>query len=270
MKPRITLRLTLLALALALCTARPLLASGMPVFDGGNLANNQVMHLETITQWVNSIAQLKAQIEQLKTQVSIQSDLRAWAGDPAKAAQRLALDILNEPDLTREYGRARDSIARNADSLGILTNDDYGVFRNTDVPGLDGGAIAHDPTLYRRYTVLDDRQQNARAVADATRDRIQELQQEIALTLADLKTASTDAEVQKQNGKLAVLNGQLAQLENTRRREVDEVILQQIANDSRHDEEQVAAAELRANDDHIASQRMTTFVRTLNPYKPRN
>ena len=257
----------IIALTLALCSGKTLHASGWPVFDGGNLANNQVMHLETIMQWVNSIAQLKAQIEQLKTQVSIQSDLRSWAGDPAKAAKSLVLSVLNEGDLTREYGRTRDAIARNANSLGILTDDDSGVFRNTDQPDLDGGAIAHDPTLYRRFTVLNDRQHNTRAVIDGTHDRAQELLQEIAFTLSDLKAASTDAEVQKQNGKLTVLNGQLAQLESTRRREVDEVVLQQIANASRQDAEQIAAAELRARDDHIASQRMTTFVRTLNPWK---
>jgi len=239
----------------------------LPVTDAGNLVNNQIMHLETISQWVNSIAQLKAQIEQLKNQVSIQSDLRAWAGDPAKAAQSLMLDVLNTSDLAREYGKTRDAIARNASSLGILTDDDSGVFRNTDQPDLDGDAVSHDPTLYRRFTVLNDRQQNARAVADATHDRIQELQEEIAFTLTDLKSASTDAEVQKLNGKLIVLNGQLSQIESTRRREIDEVVLQQIANDSRQQEEQVAAAELRAKDDYIASQRMTAFVRTLNPYK---
>jgi len=260
----------IITLALALCAARPLLATGIPVIDVGNLINNQVMHLETIMQWVDSIAQLKAQIEQLKTQVSIQSDMRAWAGDPAKAANSLILSVLNEGDLTREYGKTRDTIARNASSLGILTDDDSGIFRNTDQPDLDGGAVVHDPTLYRRFTVLNDRQQNARNVTGATHDRIQELQEEIALTLADLKAASTDAEVQKQNGKLTVLNGQLAQLESTRRREVDEVVLQQIANDSRQDEEQIAAAELRAKDDHIASQRMTAFVRTLNPCKRGN
>ena len=239
----------------------------IPVTDAANLANNQVQHIQTIMQWVDSIAQLKAQIEQLKTQVSIQSDLRSWAGDPKKAAQSLMLNVLNTGDLTRSYGRTRDAIARNASSLGILTDDDSGVFRNTDQPDLDGGAIAHDPTLYRRFTVLNDRQQNARSVADATHDRAQELQEEIAFTLDDLKAASTDAETQKLTAKLTVLNGQLAQIESTRRREVDEVVLQQIANDSRRDEEQVAAAELRAKDDHIASQRMTSFVRSLNPYK---
>jgi hypothetical protein len=48
-------------------------------------------------------------------------------------------------------------------------------------------------------------------VTDATRDRTTGFSQEIALTLQELKTASTDAEVQKLNGKLAVPNGQLAQ-----------------------------------------------------------
>jgi len=259
--------LALFALAAALSGK---MSGILPVTDAGNLVNNQIMHLETISQWVNSIAQLKAQIEQLKNQVSIQSDLRQWAGDPAKAAQALMLDVLNTSDLAREYGKTRDAIARNANSLGILTDDDSGVFRNTDQPDLDGDAVSHDPTLYRRFTVLNDRQQNARAVADATHDRIQELQEEIAFTLTDLKSASTDAEVQKLNGKLIVLNGQLSQIESTRRREVDEVVLQQIANESRQQEEQTAAAELRAKDDYISSQRVTAFMRTLNPCQPRN
>jgi hypothetical protein len=242
----------------------------IPVTDAANLANSQIEHIQVIAEWIDNIAQLKAQIEQLKNQVSIQSDLRQWAGDPTKAAQSLMLDVLNTSDLAREYGQTRDAIARDANSLGILTDDDSGVFRNTDQPDLDGDAVSHDPTLYRRFTVLNDRQQNARDVADETHDRTQELQEEISLTLTDLKAASTDAEVQKLNGKLTVLNGQLAEIENTRRREVDEVVLQQIANDSRQQEEQTAAAELRAKDDYIASQRMTAFVRTLNPYKSQN
>jgi len=239
--------------------------AGMPVIDAANLANHQVSHIATIAKWVENIAQLKAQIEQLKTQVGIQSDLRAWAGDPAKAAKALALDLLNEGDLTREYGRARDAIARAAGSLGILHDDDSGVFRKTSQPDLDGNAVVHDPTLYRRYTVLNQRQQNTREVIDAMYARRHELSRETALTLASLRAASTDAEVRKLQAKLTVLNSQLAETENTRRREVDEVVLQQIANESRHEMEQVAAAELRARDDYISSRRVTAFMRTVNP-----
>ena len=93
------------------------------------------------------------------------------------------------------------------------------------------------------------------------------MQEEIALTLLDLRSAGTDAQVQKLTAKLTVLNGQLAQLESTRRRQVDEVILQKLANENRREVEQLAAAELQAKDDYLANKRMTTFMRSFNPRK---
>ncbi len=244
-----------------------LVASGIPVVDVANLANSQISHIATIAKWVENIAQLKAQITQLKQSVAIQNDLRAWAGDPAKAARSLALDVLREGDLTREFGHARDTITRTVDSLGALNRDDQNTYRPVDLADLDGGLVRHDAQLYRRYSVLDTRQDNARAVTDETRSRERELQEEIALTLIDLRSATTDAQVQKLNAKLVVLNGQLSQLESTRRRQVDEVILQKLANENRREVEQLAAAELRAKDDHLANKRVTVFMQSFNPRK---
>jgi hypothetical protein len=48
---------------------------------------------------------------------------------------------------------------------------------------------------------------------------------------------------------------------------VDEVILQKIANDNRHEMGKLAAAGLAAKDEQIANQRLTAFIRTLNPHK---
>jgi hypothetical protein len=89
------------------------------------------------------------------------------------------------------------------------------------------------------------------------------LQEEIALTLQELKAATTDAEVQKLSAKLVALNGQLAQVETARRREVDEVALQKIANDARLEQERIAAAELEVRDNHLANQRVSAYMKTL-------
>jgi hypothetical protein len=256
----------LLTLILCLCAGIPL-ATGFPVFDGANLANNQISHLATIAKWVESIAQLKTQINQLKQQITIQDDLRNWAGDPKKAASRLTLDILREADLNREYGKTRDVITHTTQSLAVFDTDDNGTFRDADLPDINGGVVRHDPLLYRRFSILNERQDNTRKVIDATRIRERELLEEIALTLGELRTADTDAQVQKLSAKLAVLNAQLSQVENARRREVDEVILQNIANENRREIEQLVAEETRAKDDHLANQRVTTFMRGFNPYK---
>ncbi|OAM90015.1 hypothetical protein OH491_19140 [Termitidicoccus mucosus] len=250
-----------------ICISSVLLASGIPVFDGGNLANNQIMHIATIAKWVDSIAQLKTQIQQMKEQAGIQNDIRSWAGDPSKAARSLLLDVLRESDLNHEYGEARNAITQAVNSLDVLTRDDRHTYRPVDEADLDGGDVWHDPQLYRRYSLLDARQENARVVSDETRARELELQEEIALTLLDLRSAGTDAQVQKLTAKLTVLNGQLAQLESTRRRQVDEVILQKLANENRREVEQLAAAELQAKDDYLANKHVTTFMQSFNPRK---
>ncbi|MDR1281304.1 MAG: hypothetical protein LBK99_10850 [Opitutaceae bacterium] len=247
--------------------AGKLASSGIPVIDAANLANDKVSHMETIAKWAENISQLHTQIDQLNQQINIQNDVRKWTGNPVEAGGNLLLDVLGEKDLMRTYGKARDEIVRLTGSLDSFHRTADGTFRSLETADINGDHIRHDALMFRRYSVLDTKQQNTVHVTDATRDRTTELSQEIALTLQELKTASTDAEVQKLNGKLAVLNGQLAQVETTRRREVDEVILQKIANDNRREMERIAAAELAAKDEQIANQRLTAFIRTLNPRK---
>ncbi len=117
--------------------------------------------------------------------------------------------------------------------------------------------------LYRRYAVLDAKQDNTQQVVDETREREQQLQADIAATLEDLKNAQTDAEVQKLSAKLNALNGQLAQVDASRRREVDQVVLQKIANDSRSELEHRANAELEARNAYLANQRISAYLKTL-------
>ena len=147
-----TSRILVIPAAVA-CISSALLASGIPVFDGGNLANNQIMHIATIAKWVDSIAQLKTQIQQMKEQASIQGDMRSWAGDPSKAARSIILDVLRETDLNHEYGETRDTIARAVNSLDVLTRDDRHTYRPVDAPDLDGGGVQHDAQLYRRHSM---------------------------------------------------------------------------------------------------------------------
>ena len=256
----------LITLALS-ATFGTLVFAGIPVIDAANLANSQISHIATIAKWVENIAQLKAQITQLKEQVSIQGQLRNWTGNPADAAKILSLGILSESDLLREYGLTRDDIARAVQSLDTLSRTDGNTYRSVYVPDLDGGTVQHDPLTYRRHALLDARTDNTRAVTDQTRERERELLEEIALTLSELRSGATDAQVQKLTAKLIVLNGQLSQVETARRRQMDEVILQKLANDNRRETEQLAAAELAAKDDYIASQRVTAFMRSINPRK---
>lgn len=235
----------------------------IPVTDAANLANNTALHAENIARWVESIAQLKTQIDQLRQQIDLQTDLRAWSGNPVEAGGKVVLDALGAQDLVRDYGRTKAAILSTVDSLDSLSHTANGSYRVIVSVDLDGHEVRRDPLTYRRYAVLDAMQENTEQVAADTQERERELQEEIAVTLENLKAASTEAETHKLAAKLAALNGQLAQAETTRRREVDTVALQKIANDARLEQERLAAAELAAKDDYLAQQRVSAYLATL-------
>jgi hypothetical protein len=94
-----------------------------------------------------------------------------------------------------------------------------------------------------------------------------ELQEELATTLAAVKSASTDAEVRKYSAKIEALNGQLATVATQRRDQADQVVAQKIANDARLEQERIAAAELEANDNYLANQRVSTYMGTLHVHQ---
>jgi hypothetical protein len=241
----------------------------IPVTDLANLASNQLNQVENIAKWVESIAQLRTQIDQLNRQIDLQSDIRQWTGNPVDAGGRLVLNALGGADLTREFGQTRQAVlgaVQSLQSLGHTVGGSYRAIAGTD---LDGNELARDPLTFRRYAILDATQANADEVTVETKARGQELQEEIAATLEDLKSAATDAEVQKRAAKLTALNGQLAQVESSRRREVDAVTLQKIANDARLEEERLAAAELAAKDDFLANRRVSAYLGNLKLRKER-
>jgi len=239
----------------------------IPVTDVANLTNNSVLHAENIAKWVESINNLRTQIDQLNRQINIQDDIRRWSGNPVEAGARLALDALGEHDLVRTYGRTKDAVLGMVDSLGSLKRTANGSYRAIMDTDLNGGTLQRDPLQYRRYAVLDATQDNAEQVASETKARADQLQEEIAVTMDDLKAAPTDAEVQKLSVKLAALNGQLSQVETERRREVDAVLMQKVANDSRLEQERMAAAELAAKNDYLANQRVSAYLKTIHVRK---
>lgn len=239
------------------------LRAQIPVTDVANLVSSQLAHVENIAKWVDSINNLRVQIDQLRQQIDIQKDIRQWSGNPADAGSRLFLGVLGVDDLVRDYGRTRSAIlglVGSLDSLGNTASGSYRAIANLDI---DGKPLIRDPLTYRRYAVLDAVQANTDQVTTDTKARERELQEEVALTLDQIKSAPTEAEVHKLAVKLNALNGQVAQVEAARKREVDAVALQKIANDARHEEERLAAAELASKDDYLANQRITAYMKNL-------
>lgn len=239
----------------------------IPVTDVANLTNNTILHGENIAKWVESISNLRTQIEHLRTQINIQDDVRRWTGNPVEAGAKVVLDGLGQGELVRDYGKAKRAVVGLVGSLDSLKRTAEGNYRAITNVDLGGKPYMRDEPTFRRYAVLDAKQDVSISVTEETRHREVELQAEIAVTLDEMKAAPTDAEVLKQTAKLTVLNGQLVQIEGARRREVDEVVLQKIANDARIEQERLAAAELAARDDYLVQQRVSAYLNTLKVRK---
>ncbi|MDP3073768.1 MAG: hypothetical protein Q8N18_26020 [Opitutaceae bacterium] len=239
----------------------------IPVTDVANLAVNQASQSANLAKWVESINNLRTQIDQLNRQINIQDDIRRWSGNPVEAGAKVVLEGMGERDLVRDYGKTKSAIlglVGSLDSLKRTTNGNYRAISDLD---LDGNELKRDPLTYRRYAVLDATQTNTEQVSGETKAREKELQTEIAITLEELRDAPTESETQKLSAKLTALNGQLAQVETARRREVDAVALQKIANDARLEQERLAAAELGSRDDYLANQRVSAYLKTLRVRK---
>ena len=256
MKTTNTFLLALIALPVGL-------VAQIPVTDVANLTNNTLLHAENLAKWVESINSLRTQIDQLNRQINIQDDIRRWSGNPVEAGAKVALEGLGQGELVRDYGRSKEVILGLVGSLDSLKRTADGSFRVISDLDLSGNEMRRDPMIYRRYAVLDATQENTAQVTEETKNREQELQVEVAVTLEELKVATTEAGTQKLSAKLTALNGQLAQIDAVRRREVDAVALQKIANDARLEQERIAAAELAAKNDHLANQRVSSYLNTL-------
>jgi hypothetical protein len=253
---------TLLSLLVLAITGSRAFAQ-IPVTDAASILQQELSTAETLAQWAQSIAQLKIQVSQFNQQIAIQGDLRNWTGNPSAVAVNVSLSNFGTGNLTQVYGQSQAAIVNVPNSLASLDNTSSGAYRALQDTDLNGNAVQHDSMTYRRYSVLDAQQQNYQQVVTSTNSRQQQLQQDLASTLIALKDASTEAEVQKQSAKVNALNGQLAALGATRRDQADQVAAQKAANDSRREEEINAAAELEAQDDYLASQRITAYMQTL-------
>ena len=235
----------------------------IPVTDVASITANQIAHAEDIAKWVQSIANLQTQINQMNQQLNLQNDIHSWTGDPVAAGGNVNLALLGANIVAKVYGSSQAAIVNVPDSLASLGSTSSGTYRPLQDNDLNGNSVQHDPMTYRRYAVMDAQQQNYQQVSSDTSAQEQQLQQDLAATLIALKNASTDAEVQKQSAKINAINGQLTVLSADRKDQADQVVAQKAANDTRIEEERMAAAELEATDDYLANQRITAYMQTL-------
>jgi hypothetical protein len=189
-------------------------------------------HLEVLRQWAAQLEGLNRQIRQLEDQLAEQRRIREVLGDPSLAGSQMVIDKLAPDDLARTYGETLRTVRRLADATASLRRTAEGIYGELEDRTALKQSFTRQTATYRRYAAVDQQAENAARVFDETTARQTELQSDLAGTLAALKSATTQAEVDKLNAKIAALNGQLAVVAAQRRDEADKLQAQQIQNEN--------------------------------------
>ena len=229
------------------------------VFDPANHVVNLAIesaqhanHLEVLRQWAQQIERLNQQLRQLEQQLAEQRRIRQVLGDPTAAGARLILENLGADELARQYGQNLEAIQRIANAIASLRRTAQGIYRELDDKTVLNRPFTRQTVAYRRFAAVDAQADQVGQVYGQTGIRMERLQRDLATTLTSLKSATTQAEVDKLNGQIAALNGQLAVLATQRRDESDKLQALQIQNENQAAKEQQDLLEKQ-----IADERQT-------------
>jgi hypothetical protein len=192
----------------------------------GQLAN----HLEVMRQWAEQLERLNLQLKQLEDQLAVQRRIRDVIGDPGSAT--LSATGLEATELRRTFGETLTATRRLADALGSLRRTADGMHRALDDRTATGRQFTRDPLLYQRYAAVERQADNFVGTQELGEARTAALQLEVGSTIEGLRTATTQAEVDKLQSRLTALNGQLAHVAEQRRAEAEKLRVLQILNEN--------------------------------------
>jgi len=217
-------------------------------------------HIEVLKKWADQLTSLNRQIRQLEDQLNEQRRIRKVLGNPTLAGSQLIMDKLAPAELARSYRETLRQVRRLANATTSLQRSAEGIYGQ-----LDDRTVLHQPfkrqtAPYLRYAAVDNQADQLARVYDETALRQASLQADLGTTLAQMQTATTQAEVDKLNVKVAALNGQLQLLANERRDQTDQLLAQQIQNVN-----QAAKERLDWREKQIAEERQTLDI--VNPWQ---
>lgn len=189
-------------------------------------------HLAILKQWAQQVEQLNRQLRELQNLIEVQQRIRDVLGDPDAAGAGMVLRELGAKDLAREYGETLAAVRRLSNAVESLRRTSDGIYRGLEDRTSLGAGFARDETFYRRFAAVDRQADNLAAVQGDAATRRKALQAEVASTLAAMKAAKTQAEVDKLAVQLSALNGQLSQMDARWLEEAEKLRAQQTLNEN--------------------------------------
>ena len=186
---------------------------------------------ESIAKYVTMIDNQVQQIQTLGDQLSEFKNYENLFGNPSQVALSM-VPALNSDLQSLEPGLNLENLVANADGNYALTYNDSGIYATVGVsfqtPG--GQTIQRPADQYKPFAAINDTANNYVTVADNAAKRRATIKDQIAQTTQQLQNATTDAQVQKLQGVLTSLNGDLASTDDEVNQAVDSALVQDIQN----------------------------------------
>lgn len=213
----------------------PSVNANLAVFDGAAQAERQAKRVEDAANWAESIGRLNDQLDEAKKYVELTGKMKDALGDPTQIAGLIDSELLGGELGNAGIGELLSEASDLASGAQDLSDNSKELFSPIDFRNpLDAsGFDSHDP--YKKFEAFRSTFANFEKVSKDVQGRRNTLKQEASRLQTQLKTASTDAEVQKLQGQIQVNNAALAALDQEQKQATDQVVAQAAANDQDKD-----------------------------------
>ena len=186
---------------------------------------------QSIAKYIEMIDNQVQQIQTLGQQLSEFKNYESLFGDPKAVVLSMVASL--DADLkSLEPGLNLENLVANADGNYALTYNNSGIYATVGVsfqtPG--GQTIQRPADQYKPFAAINNTANNYVTVADNAAQRRAALKDQIAQTTQQLQDATTDAQVQKLQGVLTSLNGDLASTDDEVNQAAASALVQDIQN----------------------------------------
>ena len=258
MKKLIALALVTVSLAF---TARAQLIVEDPV----NLAENIANEAENIAEYVDMVENQVQQITQLTDQLNEFKNYENLFGNPSSVTLPMA-SALNSDLQNAEPIQGLENLVSSADGNAALTYNDNGLYTTVGASFQtpQGQTVQRSADQYKKYAAINGTANNYVAVADNAAQRRQSIKNQIAQTVQQLQSASSDAQVQKLHAVLTSLDSDLASTGDEVNQAVGSALVQDIQNRTDQQKQQQALSEQQSAEFHEAVNNYATKFQLLN------
>jgi len=201
------------------------------VYDPTSNIQQIIDQAANIAKYIEMIDNQVQQIQSLTDQLNEFKHYEDLFGDP-KAVGLSMVSALTADLKKAETGRNLENLLSIADGNFALTYDGSGIYTTVDTSFQTprGQTILRPADQYKPFAAINRTADNFVAVAaDASARRVA-IKKQIAQTAEQLKSATTDAEVQKLQGVLTSLNTDLASTDAELNQAVGSALVQDIQN----------------------------------------